>query len=925
MLKLRWTGYITCILLCLHLSAQAQPADTTIPFVEWIKNVEAKTSYHFYYQSKDVDSIAVSEVYDPDNISGLLSEIFKNSPLHYTIVDTVIFITSAWKIEAGLPPDFFIYPPESEQESEFSAPGKTTSTPDQIIVDYFGEDKITAKGKDLKVIGIRTNFIKKGSSRITGRVTAAKNGEPIVGASILLNEPRRGVSTDPLGYYSITVPNGKQQLTFSSMGMRTVIQEVVVYGDGELNIEMHETIQSLQEVVVSAGRNEQLKRAEMGIENLAVKDIQQIPSALGEVDIIKAVITLPGVKTVGEASSGFNVRGGSTDQNLILYNNAPIYNPSHLFGFFSAFNPDVLSGVQLYKASIPAEYGGRLSSVLDITSREGNKKKYVVAGGIGLVTGRLTVEGPIVKEQTSFILGARSNYSNWVLKRLENNAYSQSKAQFYDLDLGLSHQVNERNKLFFNAYYSSDYFRFKADTSYRYQNQLSSLRWKHIFSDKMYSNISVAQSRYNYSVSSERNPQTAFDLRFKINQYSLNANFNYFLNARHNLKFGGSTQLYKLSPGSLLPASESSIVEADILQSEQALESALHLSDEYFITPELVLSAGLRYSLFNHLGPGEITTYAPDFAPSEYSIADTLYYDKNENIQTYGGPEFRLALRFRLNDYSSVKLSYNTLRQYLHMLSNTAAISPTDVWKLSDTHIRPQFGQQLSLGYYRNLWQGKIETSVEVYARKFDHYLDYRSGAQLIMNHNIEREVINTEGRSYGVELMIKKTTGKLNGWLSYTYSRSLIRQQDPLVPEQINDGNWYPTNFDKPHDITLVGNYRFTHRYSFSMNFTYSTGRPITLPIAKYYYDGSQRVLYSERNEYRIPDYYRLDIGLNVEGNHKVKKLLHSSWSFSVYNLLGRKNPYSVYFASRDGNIQGYKLSIFGRAIPTITYNFHF
>ncbi len=664
---------------------------------------------------------------------------------------------------------------------------------------------------------------------------------------------------------------------------------------------------------------------QMGVEKLNIKTIKQIPTAFGEADILRVVLTLPGVKTVGEASTGFNVRGGSTDQNLILFNDATIYNPSHLFGFFSAFNPDVVKNVELYKSGIPAKYGGRLASVLEITSRDGNKKKFSGSGGIGLLTGRLTLEGPIIKDKTSFILGGRSTYSSWLLGQLKNTAYKNSKASFYDLNLHLTHDFNAKNSMYFTGYVSKDQFKFNTDTLYGYQNQIASLKWKHVFSNKLYSVLTTGFTKYQYSVVSEKNPVNAFKLAFTIEQTNAKADFSYFIGERHTLDFGASSIHYKLHPGSYSPQGNESLAIPETVQAEQGLESAFYLSDRFEITPKLSLNVGLRYSLFHYLGAKDVLTYGPGLPKHEANVIDTLSYTKGKTIQTYHGPEYRLSARYVLTENSSIKLSYNTLRQYIHMLSNTTAISPTDIWKLSDPHIKPQLGDQVSLGLYKNFQNNTIETSVELYHKNIKNFLDYKSGAQLILNQHIETDVMSTEGKAYGVEVLIKKLTGKLNGWMAYTYSRTLLRVSDAAAGEMINDGKWYPANFDKPHDFTLIGNYRFSHRFSTSLNFTYSTGRPVTLPLSYFDMGGSARTYYSERNEYRIPDYYRVDFSMNIEGNHKIKKLAHSSWTLAIYNLIGRKNVYSVYFKSQNGRVNGYKLSIFGQPIPTVTYNFRF
>ena len=887
-----------------------------LTFEQFVHEIESKTKYHFYYNAAQVDTLTVTLQANQQTLPTLLEKLFSDTDFHYAVDSQQnVFITHGWIIQTELPVGFFDRQKKEEKESE------------NIVVDYFENDQQDEKLVDNKLypIGVKTNTIKPGKAKVTGRVLDAANGEPIAGANVIIENPFTGVSTDPLGYYTITLPRGRHTLKISSLGMRETERNIILYSDGALDIELQESVQSLKEVVVQAERDVNVTGTQMGLQRMNIKTIRQTPTALGEADVLRVVLTLPGVQSVGEASTGFNVRGGAVDQNLILFNDAVIYNPSHLFGFFSAFNPDILKEVELYKSTIPARFGGRLSSVLDITTREGNKKKFGGSGGIGPVTGRLTLEGPLINEETSVIVGGRANYSNWLLRRLNNPDYKNSKASFYDVNLGVSHQINEKNNLHLHAYASHDAFKFRTDTTYSYQNQNASLKWKSLFNEKLYGNFTAAYSRYAFGVESSQNPVNAYQLGFDVGQANVKADFNFFPNDKHSIDFGVSSIHYQLHPGSFLPNSETSLVVPDVIETERALESAVYISDIFNITPNISLNAGLRYSFFNYLGPKNVYTYAPGQPKAEYSIVDTISYGKGKVIHTYHGPEYRLALRLALSSQSSLKLSYNSLRQYIHMLSNTTAISPTDTWKLSDPNIRPQVGEQFSVGFYKNFREGIIETSVEAYYKKISNYLDYKSGAHLIMNHHIETDVVNTEGKAYGVEVMAKKTIGKLNGWMSYTYSRSLLRQDDPLAGETINEGAWYPSNFDKPHDFTFVGNYKFTHRFSLSLNFTYSTGRPITLPVAQYNYGGSERVYYSDRNAYRIPDYYRADVALNIEGNHKIKKLAHSSWTLAIYNLTGRKNPYSVYFVSENGNIQGYQLSIFGQAIPTITYNFKF
>ncbi|HYE53883.1 MAG TPA: TonB-dependent receptor, partial [Chitinophagaceae bacterium] len=760
---------------------------------------------------------------------------------------------------------------------------------------------------------------------LAGYVKDIKTGEPIPGASIYVDSLAVGVLTDQFGYYSLTLPTGRHSMQVTSVGMKNARRQVMLYSDGQLNVELAEYIPSLKEVVVTAARTSNTRSLQMGANKLNIKTIKQVPVVFGEADVLKVVLTLPGVTTVGEASTGFNVRGGSADQNLIILNDLTIYNPSHLFGFFSAFNPDVVKSVELYKSAIPEKYGGRLSSVLDVTTKEGNSKKISGTGGIGPLTSKLAIEGPIVKDRSSFIASGRSSYSNWLLGLVPNSTYKNSKASFYDVDLHVSHTINARNSIYLNGYLSNDQFKLNNDTLYKYGNRNANIKWKHIFNNKLYGLLTAGFDHYQYNVSSESNKTNAYKLAFGIKQGNFRADFNYSPGVNHLFKFGVTSIYYKLSPGSFEPVGGQSLVVPDKLQSEQALESAIYAGDEYNITPDLSINAGIRYSIFNYLGPHDQYNYVADLPRSENTIIDTVSYAKGKFIQTYSNPEFRFTLRYSLSESASVKFGFNTLRQYIHMLSNTNAISPTDVWKLSDAYIKPQSGNQISAGFYKNFRSNTIETSIEVYYKQMKNYLDYKSGAALILNHHIETDVISSKGRAYGAELFIKKSSGKLNGWMSYSYSRIELQSDDPIAGEAVNGGRYYPANHDKPHNANFIGNYRFSHRYSISLGVNYSTGRPVTLPLAIFNFAGGQRVYYADRNMNRIPDYFRADLSFMIEGNHRTKKLTHNSWSFGVYNVTGRKNAYSVYFVQENGFIKGYQLSIFGTLIPFVTYNFRF
>lgn len=882
-----------------------------LKFEEFVNQIEKSTDYRFYYNKTWTDSLTVNLSVIRKTVPEILDEIFLGTELRHAIDNHhFIYVSLGQSIAIELPFDFF---------GEGELKGQRTNAQEYTI--YEEVDK--AKEEKLFTIGLK-NANSKTTANIAGYVRNLKSGEPVIGASVFIENPLIGVASDPFGYFSITLPKGRHELIIKSLEMKSTKRQVLLYSDGKLDVELQEDVTPLKEVIVQSERDAQVLGLQMGLEKLDLKTIKQIPVALGEVDIFKAILTLPGVQSVGEGTVGLNIRGGASDQNLILYNDATIFNPSHLFGFFSAFNPDILKNVELYKSGIPAEYGGRLSAVLDVNTREGNKRKFEGSGGISPVTGRFSLEGPIFKDKTSFLIAGRSTYSDWLLTKIPSTNLKNSQASFYDVNLSLSHQMDDKNTFYASGYLSKDGFKLGSDTSYNYSNQTASAKWKHVFGNKFYGILTGSYSGYDYSVSSEAVPVNSFQLAYSVKQANIKADFNYFLSSKHTINFGASTINYRISPGDFQPYGEESLVVPNVLQKEQGQESAIYIGDNFEVTPRLSLYGGLRFSFFQNLGPKDVFTYDPLVAKEVNSIVDTIRYASGKTVANYQGPEYRFSARYSLSGNSSVKFGYNKMRQYLQMLSNTAAISPIDIWKLSDSYLKPQIGDQFSVGFYKN-FKSMFETSIEVYYKSMENVLDFKSGAQLILNPHIETDIVNAAGKAYGAEFMIKKLSGKLNGWISYTYSRSFLQTKGMTPSETVNQGKWYPSNYDKPNAVNFIGNYKFSRRFSLSLNMTYSTGRPITLPLAKYDLNGAKRLYYSERNQYRIPDYFRIDFALNIEGNHKIKKLAHSSWSVAVYNLTGRQNAYSVYFLSENGTVNGYKLSIFGTAIPTVTYNFKF
>lgn len=683
----------------------------------------------------------------------------------------------------------------------------------------------------------------------------------------------------------------------------------------------------LAEIVVVAGRQSAVKSATMGSEKFKPQLLKNIPSALGEVDIMKIVLALPGVKTVGEASSGYNVRGGATDQNLILFNGGTVYNPSHLFGLFTSFNSDMVEDVELFKSSIPSQYGGRISSVLNVTSKEASMKQFSGSVSIGALTSKLNLEVPIVKNHLSLLVNGRTTYSDWMLKLLpKKSGYKDGTANFYDLGGVLTWKLNDYHRLKIYAYFSNDRFSFTSDNKYGYTNRNLSAEWRSILGEHLTMIISGGQDHYDYYNDENMEiPSMSARLSFAINQLWGKLHFRHRPAEGHTMTYGLSAQHYDVMPGRYAPMGALSTIQFDELQKDRAMESAVYIDDEWHMNERMTVSGGLRLSMFNVLGPRMVNIYPADQLPTDANRIESS--EMTGITKSYFYPEIRLSARYALTDNLSIKGGFNTMSQNIHKVSNTSVMSPTDIWKLSDNNIKPQKGWQLATGLYGQTDDKKYEASIEGYYKRISDYLNYRNSAILLMNHALETDVIPTKGYATGVELQVKKPNGRLNGWISYCYSRTFIRQDDKRVALPVNDGEWFPTEYDRPHELKAVLNYKFTERYSFSGNFDYSTGRPTTVPAGKYYDRSTQsyQPYYTKRNGYRLPDYMRCDAAFNIEPTHKLTALLHTSFSIGVYNVFARKNAYSIYYTVEDGEIKGYKLSVFGTAIPYVALNIRF
>ena len=767
---------------------------------------------------------------------------------------------------------------------------------DTLQVQYASENQQTTYKNKVYVIGERSG--KGTKAEIRGRVIELETDEPLQGVVIFDENTKTYTRTDARGNYRITLPLEENILHFVYETKEQLDLRLDVRGNGHLDVSLNEQTTLLKEAVISASSRAQHRSTAMGIERVNIRTIGKIPSAFGEGDIMKAVLTLPGVKTVGEASGGFNVRGGAADENLILFNENTIYNPSHLFGIFSAFNPDVVENVEMYKSSIPAEYGGRLSSVMKVTSKEGDPNRLHGSLGIGLLTSRAQFEGPLKKNKTTFVLGGRTTYSNWILKQLPtSSSYAGAEAGFLDANLGLTHRFNSKDAIQLSAYYAKDNFALADSVQNKFSNINASLIYRHRNPEGASWQIAAGVDRYGNLTGDHSWKYGAYNLSTYINQAFLKGYWKKTFGS-HEVQAGVQAIGYMMDPGIMEPYGAESGIIKKVMPREYAVEPSLFLSDLITFSEQFSVEAGVRLSSFFHLEP---------FHP-------------------YWRPEGRLSAKYSPSETFSVKAGINTMEQYIHLVSNTSGISPMDTWKLSDTSIKPTDGWQGSAGVYWTYVDWGLDFSAEAYWKQSRNALDYRAGATLSMNEKLSEELIPIHTKSYGVELMVKKPAGKLTGWVSYSYSRAQYKEMLDRGNETIAYGNWYNAPYDKPHEFKVVANWALTHRFSFSANVDYSTGRPVTVPIGQYWFQGAPRIAYSERNVHRIPDYFRVDLAMNIDPGHYLKAIAHWSITIGVYNVLGRKNPYSVYFQpSSMGEIKGYMLSVFATQVPYVNLNILF
>ena len=782
--------------------------------------------------------------------------------------------------------------------------------------------KAERKQVQTKSLGKKENVAPGTLVELSGVVRDGKTQGPLAGAIIQVRDGKSMISS-PDGSFKIQLPAGDHFIVFQYSNYEEKIINLGAYENGTLTVELMETPKVLDEVIVT-GRQGSVVTSNVGQIDLKMSQLKKLPTFLGEIDIIKQIQAMPGVTSVGEMSSGFNVRGGGVDQNLILYDGIQVFNNSHVFGFFSAFNSDAIKSASFFKGGIPAEYGSRVSSVMNIISKDGDYKKWSTSGGIGPISSHISVNGPLYKDKTSLFVSARSSYSDWMIKTVSYQNINKSSVWFYDASVKLSHKFSDRDKLTLSGYSSQDAFGLPSDTTFSWRNQVASLQFDHSFNEKIFSTVTLGYGTFGYDVK-DKNPTSAYDLKYNISYPTLKADFNYQLN-KHKLTTGVGSVWFGITPGSLTPTTKQSNVKPISISNEQSWENSVFLQDEFEASDNIRFNAGLRVSSFSSLGPQKVYRYQPGVPMSNTTVVDSVSYSSGTSAKNYFGFEPRFSMVYKLSPFSSVKAGYNRIFQYIHLISNSVSVTPIDIWQPSNYYFKPQIGDQYSAGFFHSTHSGKYELSAEGFYKHTSNILDFKDGSNIVLNPTLETDLLSGVAKAYGVEFSAKKNSGRLQGTLNYTYARSLRQVRSQFPDESINNGNYYPSNYDQPNVINLTWRYDVSRRIFFTGNFTYRTGRPITLPYSYATVGNIPIVNFTDRNMQRLPDYHRLDIALVIEGNHRRKKILDGSWIFSLYNVYARKNVYSVFYKTDAAGVQSpYQLSIVGTILPSVSYQFKF
>jgi hypothetical protein len=860
--------------------------------IDFLGKLEQKHPVRFFFMDEWLSSYSVDSVHFGQTVHHMLQDMLRGSEIEVSVMYgyAVVFV----KDPLGM---------ETREELLRTA---------------------VASKKDIesRTIGTAVRGKRKDRVWLRGIVRAEDSGLPMSGVAISANG-KEVTTTDASGRYAITLAGNEHVIIYSFFGCSDKVIDLKIYSDGELSVVLEEVPVVLEEVEVS---EQAVVNRRISQTTLKAESMKRATTFLGEVDIIKQIQSQPGVTTVGEVASGFNVRGGGVDQNLVLYDGVPIFNTSHALGFFTAFNAHAINQVSFYRGGIPAQYGGRVSSVLDISSKDGPGDKWGASGGIGIISSYLTVGGPIRPDTTAVIASVRGSYSDWMLDAVKSNYQDvqNSAMSFYDASLKITHKASSKSKLTFSGYTSSDQFSLTNDTIYAMRNVAASLRLDRSISDKLFGSIALSFGRYDYTMR-EKEPATAFDLKYSITYPSLNLDFNYE-GTQHKLSFGLHNTWYDFAPGSLTPTAAESNARGISMPHERSLETAFYLGDAIYWRDNILVEGGLRVSMYNRFGSGTTYSYTQDEPLETRNITGSKTYGSGEVMKTYAGLEPRLSLRYTLNAAASVKLGYNRMYQYMHLITNTAAVAPVDIWQSSNTYFKPQIADQISIGYFRNFNDNTFEAFVEPFYKHVQHVLDFKDGANLILNDHLETALVGGTADAYGAEFSISKIKGRLQGALNYTYSRSWRKTNTRFDTEDINEGKRYPSNYDQPHVVQFNWRYGILRRLFFSGTFIYHTGRPMSIPVSAFKVDNISMLKFSDRNTYRIPDYHRLDLALILEGSHRRKKILDGTWVLSFYNVYSRRNAYSVFYEENGrGNLVPYKLSVIGTVIPSLSYSFKF
>ncbi|MCG6186051.1 carboxypeptidase-like regulatory domain-containing protein [Maribellus maritimus] len=866
-----------------------------VPLSSFFDALEEQYGVQVYYKRAWVDKYSVNISFNNNPLSRALNSIFVSHELTYEVFQDNSIV---------------VFPRRLDTRSNLEGVNQTL------------------------VIGNPINKGRYKKALITGKVIDGKTGEPLPGAVIYNSKLDKGATTGSGGSFKFELPTGEHYLSISFMGFQGYEKQINLIEPGEVEFELFEESHSIGEILVVADEFN-TSRTQMSMVQMSAKDIKNLPLLMGERDVMKSIVMLPGIQSVGELSSGFNVRGGNSDQNLILLENSPIFNTSHLFGFISAINPDVVEDMRVFKGGLPARFGERVSSIMEIEMKDGNEDKIKFYGGLGVINSRLALEGPLTKnKKLTFIAAGRMSYTNWVLKQVPDADISNSVTDFYDVSGKISYKFDKNNWLNIFGYASNDEFSTSAQSINDYGNALLNFESHNKYGEELNAEFNLSFSRYKFRLTDFANGKEfeAYYLDNQIQYGSAKYNLIWHPHPQHNIQAGFNAINYLNDPGKITPVAENTIINSDELDRENAFEGALFLSDEFDIFPGLTVNIGMRYSLFALLGEKTVFLYDENQAKSASTVVDSLVFDKNEIVKRYGGIEPRLALNWETDGGYSYKVSYQRTKQYISQISNNAVMSPAEMWKTSDYDLEPLVNDQIAIGVQKENIFNEYSFSSELYYKQLHNLIEYKNGAQIIMNKHLETDLIPSDGYSYGVELSLRKPYGRLTGWMNYTFSRTMRKTNGEFDDEQINKGKYYPSIYDKPHDLSIVANYNISRRWRVSGNFVFISGRPVTLPEVTYQYAGETLIYYSDRNKYRMPPYHRFDISVTFDENLRRRRMWKGSWTLSVYNLYGRKNPYSVYYRKTiaDGGTDYksyslFKLAVIGIPVPSITYNFTF